>query len=133
MQAWLHEQGRGFAIGSARVPIVPGAIIFDLLAGGNKEWGRFSPYRELGYQAAAAAGGLHARQRRRRPGRHLVNLKGGVGSASAVTAEGLTVGALVVVNAVGSVTIGDGPHFWAAPFERTANSAGAAGRNLHAG
>src|SRR5215204_2893700 len=55
VQAWLREQGRGFAIRSARIPIVPGAILFDLLNGGDKEWGRFPPYRELGYAAAAAA------------------------------------------------------------------------------
>jgi len=118
VQSWLREQGRGFAIGPARVPIVPGAIVFDLLAGGNKEWGRFSPYRELGYRAAAAAsedftlgsvgGGM---------GATVVNLKGGIGSASAITDEGLAVGALVIVNAVGSVTIGNSAHFWAAPFE----------------
>jgi len=119
VQAWLREQGRGFAIREARVPIVPGAIVFDLLSGGDKNWGRFSPYRELGYHAALSASldfalgssgaGL---------GATVANLKGGIGSASAVTADGLTVGALVVVNAVGSVTIGDGPHFWAAPFEQ---------------
>src|SRR5664279_5034838 len=40
VQAWLREQGRGFAVGSARVPNVPGAILFDLLAGGDKAWGR---------------------------------------------------------------------------------------------
>ena len=118
-QAWLHEQGRGYAIGAARVPIVPGAIIFDLLNGGDKQWGRFSPYRELGYRAAIAAGlnftlgsagaGL---------GATTAGLKGGIGSASAMTADGVTVGAIVVVNAVGSVTIGEGPHFWAAPFEQ---------------
>ena len=55
MQAWLKEQGRGFAVRSARVPIVPAAILFDLLNGGDKNWGRFPPYRELGYAAAAAA------------------------------------------------------------------------------
>ncbi len=44
-------------------------------------------------------------------------MKGGLGSASAVTREGVTVAALAVVNAVGSVTVGDGPWFWAAPFE----------------
>ena len=42
-----------------------------------------------------------------------VNLKGGIGSASATTPDGITVGALAAVNAAGSVTIGDGPHFWA--------------------
>jgi L-aminopeptidase/D-esterase-like protein len=118
-QAWLREQGRGFAIREARVPIVPGAIVFDLLSGGDKNWGRYSPYRELGYHAAqsssldfalgSAGAGL---------GATVANLKGGLGSASAVTTDGLTVGALVVVNAVGCVTVGEGPHFWAAPFEQ---------------
>ena len=55
VQAWLREQGRGFAIGTIRVPIVPGAIVFDLLNGGDKDWGRFPPYRDLGYAAAASA------------------------------------------------------------------------------
>src|SRR5919204_3427350 len=49
MQAWLAEQGRGFVVRTARVPIVPGAILFDLLSGGDKEWERYPPYRELGY------------------------------------------------------------------------------------
>src|SRR5260221_13643726 len=55
VQAWLREQGRGFIVRSARVPIVPGAILFDLLSGGDKDWGRFPPYRELGYAASASA------------------------------------------------------------------------------
>ena len=55
VQAWLREQGRGAAIGPALVPIVPGAILFDLLNGGDKDWGRCPPYRELGHAAAAAA------------------------------------------------------------------------------
>src|SRR6202035_6065012 len=55
IQAWLAEQGRGFAVRDAVIPIVPGAITFDLLNGGDKSWGRFAPYRELGYAAAAAA------------------------------------------------------------------------------
>lgn len=119
VQAWLREQGRGFAVRSALVPIVPGAILFDLLNGGDKNWGRFPPYRELGYAAAQAAGttfrlgnagaGL---------GATTVNLKGGLGSASAVTSAGHTVGALVAVNAVGSAVVGDGPWFWASPFEQ---------------
>src|SRR5215475_13434798 len=118
VQAWLAEQGRGFRIREAVIPIVPGAICFDLLNGGDKAWGRFPPYRDLGYAAAAAAGsdfalgsvgaGL---------GATTANFKGGLGSASAHTEDGVTVGALAVVNAVGSVTVGDGPWFWAAPFE----------------
>src|SRR6202012_6157946 len=55
VQAWLAEQGRGLNIRGAIIPIVPGAICFDLLNGGNKKWGRFAPYRDLGFEAAAAA------------------------------------------------------------------------------
>ena len=118
VQAWLAEHGRGLRIRDAVIPIVPGAICFDLLNGGNKAWGRFPPYRDLGYAAARAAGcefalgsvgaGL---------GATTANLKGGLGSASAQTEAGVKVAALAVVNAVGSVTVGDGPWFWAAPFE----------------
>jgi L-aminopeptidase/D-esterase-like protein len=118
VQAWLAEQGRGFEVRGAIIPIVPGAIVFDLLNGGDKKWGRFAPYRELGYAAAAATstsfalGSIGAGL-----GATTANFKGGLGSASAVTAGGVGVAALAVVNAVGSVTVGDGPWFWAAPFE----------------
>jgi L-aminopeptidase/D-esterase-like protein len=118
VQAWLAERGRGFAVRGAIIPIVPGAICFDLLNGGNKQWGRFAPYRDLGFAAAAAAdtdfalGSAGAGL-----GANTANLKGGLGSASAKTDDGLKVAALAVVNAVGTVTVGDGPWFWAAPFE----------------
>jgi L-aminopeptidase/D-esterase-like protein len=125
LQAWLREQGRGFDVRGMRVPIVPAAILFDLLNGGDKDWGRYPPYRELGYQAAAQAaqdfalgsvgGGL---------GAATVDLKGGTGSASATTGDGTTVGALALVNAAGSAVIGGGPHFWAAPFERDSEFGG---------
>lgn len=118
VQAWLREQGRGFAVRSARVPIVPGAILFDLLNGGDKDWGRYPPYRDLGYQAAAAAGtAFELGSVGAGHGATTVNLKGGLGSASAVC-DGFTVGALAAVNAAGSAVTGDGPWFWAAPFER---------------
>jgi len=119
VQARLREQGRGFAVRTARVPIVPGAAIFDLLAGGDKDWGRFAPYRELGYAAAAAAttsfdlGSVGAGL-----GATTADLKGGLGSASAATADGVLLGALAVANAAGSVVVGGGPCFWAAPVER---------------
>ena len=125
VQAWLREQGRGFAIGPVVVPIVPGAIVFDLLNGGNKDWGRFPPYRDLGYAAAANAGQDFALGNTGAGlGATTVNLKGGLGSASATMRDGATVGAIVIVNAVGSVTIGDGPHFWAAPFEQNGEFGG---------
>jgi L-aminopeptidase/D-esterase-like protein len=118
VQAWLAEQGRGFRIRDAVIPIVPGAICFDLLNGGNKKWGRFAPYRDLGYTAAAAAGSTFALGSVGAGlGATVANLKGGVGSASAMTAGGIKVAALAVVNAVGSITVGEGPWFWAAPFE----------------
>ena len=119
VQAWLAEQGRGLRIREAVIPIVPGAICFDLLNGGNKAWGRFSPYRDLGYAAACAASGDFALGSVGAGlGATTANFQGGLGSASAQTESGVTVGALAVVNAVGSATVGDGPWFWAAPFEQ---------------
>jgi L-aminopeptidase/D-esterase-like protein len=118
VQAWLAEKGRGFAVRGAIIPIVPGAICFDLLNGGDKQWGRFAPYRDLGYAAAAAAAETFALGSAGAGlGANTANLKGGLGSASAQTDDGVKVAALVVVNAVGTVTVGDGPWFWAAPFE----------------
>jgi D-aminopeptidase len=118
VQALLRERGRGFAIGDIRVPLVCGASMFDLLNGGDKNWGRFPPYRDLGYNAAAKAASTFALGTAGAGfGATTVNLQGGLGSASAVTRDGHTVGALVAVNACGSVNVGAGPHFWAAPFE----------------
>lgn len=125
VQAWLKEQGRGFAVRSARVPIVPAAILFDLLSAGDKDWGRFPPYRELGYAAtAAAASGFALGSVGAGTGATTVNYKGGIGSASAQAPDGSIVGALAAVNAAGSVTVGPGPWFWAAPFERNGEFGG---------
>ena len=118
VQAWLAEQGRGLNVRGAVIPIVPGAICFDLLNGGDKSWGRFAPYRDLGFQAAAAAStGFALGSVGAGLGALTANLKGGVGSASAQTKDGVNVAALAVVNALGTVVVGDGPWFWAAPFE----------------
>jgi D-aminopeptidase len=119
VQATMREQGRGFAIGNIRIPIVCGAVLFDMRNGGDKAWDRFPPYRDLGYAATMAAG-LDFKLGRSGAGfgATTVNLKGGLGSASAMTREGHTVGALVAVNACGSVTVGASPQFWAAPFEQ---------------
>jgi D-aminopeptidase len=113
----LRKAGRGFAVGPVQVPIVPGAILFDLLNGGDKSW-THNPYGALGaaaYNAAdtafalgsvgAGTGALAAMQ------------KGGLGSASCVLDTGHTVGALVAANPIGSVTTPGDQHFWAGPFE----------------
>ena len=100
VMTWLEEQGRGVAMGGGVVPIVPAAVIFDLPVGG---WAN-RPTAEFGYAAAAAAstefalgtvgGGVGARAG---------VLKGGVGTASVMLDCGVTVGALVVLNAAGDV------------------------------
>jgi L-aminopeptidase/D-esterase-like protein len=120
VQAWLREHGRGLPVGGARVPIVPQAICFDLLNGGDKDWGRFPPYRELGHAACEAASPLNTGLGSvgGGVGATTVNFKGGIGSASARSSFGATVGALILVNALGSATVGDGPHFWAGPYEQ---------------
>jgi D-aminopeptidase len=115
----LRRQGRGARFGTATIPIAIQAIVFDLANGGDKDWGRMPPYWELGWQATEGAsaapfglgtvGGGY--------GATTATFKGGLGSASAITVSGFTVGAIAVVNAVGSTVIGRGPHFWAAPWE----------------
>lgn len=125
VQAWLKEQGRGFAVGASRVPIVPAAILFDLNNGGDKNWGRFPPYRELGYDAATGASADFALGTAGAgTGATTVNCKGGLGSASAQSADGVIIGALAAVNAAGSALVGSGPWFWAAPFEQNAEFGG---------
>ena len=101
---YLRQQGRGLKLGGANIPVAVQAIIFDLSNGGDKDWGRMPPYWELGWQATETAsaepfelgtvGGGY--------GATTATLKGGLGSASATTASGFKVGAIVVVNAVGS-------------------------------
>ena len=82
VQATMREQGRGFAIGNIRIPIVCGAVLFDMRNGGDKAWDRFPPYRDLGYAATMAAG-LDFKLGRSGAGfgATTVNLKGGLGSA----------------------------------------------------
>lgn len=114
----LAARGRGFAVGPVRVPIVPAAILFDLLNGGNKEMDLVSLYRRLGLDALTTAddetrlGTLGAGT-----GATTANLKGGFGAAEE-SVEDVRVQAFAAVNALGCVTMGDGPHFWGAAFER---------------
>lgn len=113
----LRKIGRGFAVHDLHVPIVPSAILFDLVNGGHKDWDE-NPYRELGTKALEnAAVEFALGSQGAGVGATTMGLKGGLGSASLVLECGATVGALVAVNPVGAVTVGEGPEFWAAPFE----------------
>ena len=120
----LRAAGRGFEVGAVRVPIVPGAILFDLLNGGDKDWSE-NPYRELGRMAfdnlsrETGLGTVGAGT-----GATTNGLKGGLGTASAELESGYVIGAIVAVNAVGSVVRGQSRHFWAAPFELGAEFGG---------
>jgi L-aminopeptidase/D-esterase-like protein len=114
---WLRAQGVGFRMGAVRVPIVPGAIIFDLMTGGPKHW-EGSPWWSLGRAATAMAGRTFALGNAGAgTGARAGGLKGGLGSASLVT-DRATIGALAVVNALGSTVVPGSAAFWAWPFER---------------
>lgn len=135
--AWLGAQGRGFPA-SARpgvppAPIVPGAILFDLANGGDKAWGLDPPYRRLGIEAVQAAGlEIALGTAGAGYGAMAGGWKGGVGSASLVTHDGFTIGALAAVNSYGSVTAGDNRSFWAAPYEIGAEFGGLGSSGLRA-
>jgi len=113
----LRAEGRGFVFGNIAVPVTPGAVIFDLMNGGDKDWAE-NPYPALGRAAYAARArdfgiGTHGAGTGGRAG----TLKGGTGSASLVLENGLSVGALVAINSVGEVVGDETGRFWAAPFE----------------
>ncbi len=113
----LRAAGRGYDVRGQKIPIVPGAIMIDLLNGGEKSWSK-NPYSDLGEQALKdASADFHVGTHGAGTGASCVDLKGGLGSASLTLANGITVGALAVINPLGSVVCGDGPQFWAAPFE----------------
>jgi L-aminopeptidase/D-esterase-like protein len=120
--ALLGARQRGFRLAASSAapvsPVIPAAILYDLANGGSKDWGLETPYRALGMAAAEAAGerfslGTAGAGYGAMAGR----LKGGVGSASAVSEDGFTVGALAAVNSFGSAVAPGTRAFWAAPFE----------------
>ncbi len=118
----LHAVGRGFGLidmpGVPKTPIVPSAILYDLANGGDKSWGESSPYPSLGRKAfdsahrifrlGAAGAGYGARAGAR---------AGGLGSASIVTEDNYTVGALAAVNCFGATQMPGTDVFWAWPYE----------------
>jgi L-aminopeptidase/D-esterase-like protein len=104
---WLDEQGIGLAVGPARVPIVPGAVLFDLPLGDA----RIRPDAQAGYAACQAASRAAPAEGNVGAGAGAVvgkifgferAMKGGIGSAS-FTVDGVTVGAIVACNALGDV------------------------------
>lgn len=109
---WLSERGVGLPLGPRAVPVVPSAILFDLMNGGDKAWGQTPPYRALGRAAAEAAGGGDVALGRVGAafGATAGDRPGGLGSASAVTADGLAVAALIAVNSFGPPTDQAGGH-----------------------
>jgi L-aminopeptidase/D-esterase-like protein len=127
--AIMGSQGKGFGLVDVpsvpRSPVIPAAILYDLANGGDKGWGEMPPYRALGIEAlanvstqfdlGAAGAGFGARAGA---------LRGGLGSASQRTHDGITVGALVAVNCFGSVIMPGSDAFWAWPLERDSEAGG---------
>ncbi len=122
VMAGLKQAGRGFSLvdrpGVPPTPIVPGAILYDLANGGDKNWDGIAPYAALGLEAFNAAAedfslGRAGAGHGARAGQHT----GGTGSASVVTADGITVGALACVNSFGSVLMPGTDAYWAWPHE----------------
>ncbi len=104
---WLEERGVGLDVAVGRLPIVPAAVLFDLLVGDM----RIRPDAAAGYAACAAAASTDPAEGNVGAGAGAVvgkvfgiqhAMKGGVGTAS-VTVDGITVGALIACNALGDV------------------------------
>jgi L-aminopeptidase/D-esterase-like protein len=104
---WLESQGIGLDVGSALVPIVPAAVLFDLLVGDA----HIRPDAQAGYAACQAASSQPPAEGNVGAGTGAAigkmfgmpfAMKGGIGTAS-VTLDGVTVGALIACNALGDI------------------------------
>ncbi len=116
---WLHERDRGLSIGPWHMPIVPGAIIYDLGVGGERDRGRFHGYGALAQAACDSAGPeFELGNAGAGMGACAGRLKGGLGSASAASDDGLTVAALVVANPVGATVMPGSGTLWAWALEQ---------------
>ena len=120
--AALGASGRGFALNrnpeAPKTPIVPAAILYDLANGGDKKWGKRPPYFELGQEAVSQVSdkivlGSTGAGFGARAGTHI----GGLGSASVLTNDGITIGAIAAVNSFGTVYMPNTDCFWAWPYE----------------
>ena len=117
----LSQQGVGLRISAdgPDIPIVPGAVLHDLGYPGAKDWGMNPPYFQLGQAALKAVarefelGSVGAGR-----GAHAGLSSGGVGSTSMDLDGEIMVGALAVVNCIGSAVLPDGHSFYAWPYEQ---------------
>ena len=120
--AALGARRRGFSVFDDPAipvsPVVPAAILYDLNNGGEKDWGEAPPYRRLAREALDAVSHEYALGRVGAGyGAMAGSVPGGLGSASFVTADGITIGALAAVNSFGSVRVPGTQAFWASPYE----------------
>jgi L-aminopeptidase/D-esterase-like protein len=131
----LSAAGQGLAMGEGlpAVPVVPGAILFDLANGGNKAWGPEPPYRRLARQAFAALGSGDASGRYGAGhGARAGSRTGGIGSASAPLSSGHRIGALIAVNSFGEVHDGAPPE-GAVPMPKLGRVSGLSRQNTTIG
>jgi len=119
---WLGAHDRGYQglpmPGVPKSPIVPTACLYDLANRGDKAWGQNPPYRALAAKALDGVGDSFALGTNGAgTGAGSGGLKGGLGSASVVTPDGVSVGAIVAVNSMGSTVAPGSKKFWAGPWE----------------
>jgi L-aminopeptidase/D-esterase-like protein len=121
--AALGASGHGFGLvdrpNVPKTPIVPAAILYDLANGGDKDWGETPPYQALGRAAlrAQSSGAFYLGRAGAGYGALAGKHRGGLGSSSIVTSDGMSVGALAAVNSFGSVFMPGTDAFWAWPYE----------------
>lgn len=125
--AWLGHHRIGYAPGPAPIPvspIVPSAILFDNANGGDKDWGLEPPFRALGIQACEAAyAPFKSGTAGAGYGATAGLYTGGLGSASE-TVDGITVGAIIAANPVGSPYMPGTDCPWAWPYEMNSEFGG---------
>jgi L-aminopeptidase/D-esterase-like protein len=134
--AWLGARKRGYGLsttpGVPVSPIVPAAILYDLANKGDKNWGTSPPYRDLGIRAVEAASrNFKLGTAGAGYGAESGALKGGVGSASFITKDGISIGAIVAVNSLGSPVVPGTKNFWSGPFEIGKEFGGLGASNAH--
>lgn len=126
--AVLGAAGVGYRLreGAVPSPIVPAAILHDLANGGEKSWGETPPYRDLGMTALRGASASFDLGRAGAGfGAMAGQARGGLGSASIVTEDGATVGAIAAVNSFGSPFMPNSDAFWAWSYEQAGEFGGA--------